>query len=534
MLNSGYITGVQNVVLRQLEMQARNALYFERPDLWAKDHLGVQMWSKQAEVALSVVRDKNVVVKAGHEVGKSWLAGVLICWWVDTRWHLPGGCFVVSTAPSTKQINAIVWREVRKFWQLSQERFKAGKIDHALPGYITSQAHWKLNSGIELGYGSKPPEGKEDSMSGIHARYVLAVGDEAVGLPEGLIDDLGNITSNATSRRFLICNPTNPLSYIAKIFKDDISSWSKHTISVYDSPNFHGGEGLPVEVLETLVDHTYIDDKIAEWGGGYWDEETKRKLSNKPKFVARVMGDFAWDAGPTLFDEEDMAKGLDCEVLITQDSRTVIGVDVSRSEGGDHNTIYSATPGVGGTKLRHVDSWNDKDAMRTAERIHSQAMRLGVSECRIDGSGLGGPIADRVNDLAKGAYLVIEMIGGKRSPDPNRWYNSRAYWYDEFARKMRNGEVDIDLEDKQLQEELLGMEYRFPKSGVQSLLIESKDDMKKRGVSSPDFADGANYAMADTSSLTNSTLPAPGARVGFDPFEMLQMQQEAWSPGVPG
>lgn len=487
----------------------RKRLYFNDPVLWAKDHLGVQMWSKQAEVAMSLVDNKNVVVKAGHEVGKSWLAGVLICWWVDTRWDLPGGCFVVSTAPSTKQINAIVWREVRKFWALSQQRFKAGLTDHALPGYITSQAHWRLESGIELGYGAKPPEHKEDTMSGIHARYVLAVGDEAVGLTEALIDDLGNITSNATSRRFLICNPTNPLCYVAKIFKNKITSWMKHTITVFDSPNFHGGEGLPIEVTETLVDQSYVDDKIAEWGS-----------EKSPKYISRVMGEFAWDMGPTIISMEDMAVALDLDIPYEQDSRPVLGVDVSRSEHGDMNTIYSNT----NRRLRYVDSWNEKNAMRTADRIHDAAMATGATEVRIDSAGLGGPIFDRVAELAEGRYLVIGMLGGASSPDRSKWFNSRAFWYSKMADGIRDGLIDIDIEDERLQEELLGIEYKQQTHGLGALLIESKDDMRKRGVGSPDYADAAVYAMADTTPLTENPLGGmkKGDVMSIDPYDMVE------------
>lgn len=495
----------------ELERKAKAKLYIDNPVLWAQDFLGIQLWSKQAEVAMAVVTNKNVVVKAGHEVGKSFLAGVLICWWVDTHWELPGGCFVVSTAPSTSQINAIVWREVRRFHELSHKRFAQGKIDHALPGYITSDAHWRLEGGIELGYGRKPPDAKEDTMSGIHARYVLAVGDEAVGLPEGLIDDLGNITSNGTSRRFLICNPTNPLSYVAKIFKNAISSWDKHTISVFDSPNFHGGEGLPIEVLETLVDQSYVDDKISEWGS-----------DKSPKYISRVLGEFAWDMGLTLIPMEDMAVGLDLVLDPSyENGLPVIGVDVSRSLAGDMNTVYRYHDG----QLRFVDAWNERNAMRTADRIVDIALAEGVSQCRIDGSGLGGPIADRVAELSRGRFLVVEMLGGASSPDSARWYNSRAFWYANFGERLRDGKIDIDPADETLQEELLGIEYKFPAQGLQRLLIESKDDMRKRGVGSPDYADAAIYASADISYLTDSPLAglAPGSRVAFDPMDILDV-----------
>lgn len=524
--NGAMIGNIVDNVISSMDKKTQASEYLVNPVAWAKDYLGIQMWSKQAEVAMSIVHNKNVVVKAGHEVGKSWLAGVLICWWIDVHWKLPGGVFVVSTAPSTSQINAIVWREVRRFHALAAERFKGGLVDHPLPGYITADAHWRLDGGIELAYGRKPPEGKEDTMSGIHARYVLAIGDEAVGLAEALIDDLGNITSNATSRRFLILNPTNPLSYVAKIFKNNVKAWHTHSISVFDSPNFHGGEGLPIEVLETLVDQSYVDDKISEWGQAYWDDDSKRMLSRSPKFISRVLGDFAWDMGLTLIPIEDMAVGLDLNISPSLETRCVLGVDVSRSLDGDMNTIYMNHDG----KLRLYDAWNERNAMRTADRIHESALACGARQVRIDGSGLGGPIADRVAELSIGHdYEVYEMIGGATSPDTMRWYNSRAYWYATFGEMLRDGQIDIDPKDEQLQEELLGIEFKFPAQGVQKLLIESKDDMRKRGVGSPDYADGAIYAMANIDYLNSG--PQPGDIVGYDEDADL-VEQHGYYSGV--
>lgn len=456
----------------------------------------------------------------------SFLAGLLICWWVDTRWDEPGGCFVVSTAPSTKQINAIVWREVRRFHQLHQKRFDAGLTPSPPVGYITSDAHWRLEGGIELGYGSKPPEAKEDTMSGIHARYVFAVGDEAVGLSESLIDDLGNITSNATSRRFIIMNPTNPLSYAASIFKKKIASWTPHTISVFDSPNFHGGEGLPVEVLESLVDQSYVDNKIDEWGEEYFDENTGVRLSKSPKFISRVMGDFAWDMGFTLIRVEDVATALDCEIEPSLETRPRLGVDFSRSKAGDKNTVYVWHDG----RLRLVDEWNEPNAVRTAERVHEIAMGLGVSEVRGDGQGLGGPIMDLIAEKAEGRYLTIPIDSSFTSPDVTRWYNYRAFMYWNLKDMMSKGLVDIDVDDDDLQEQLLGIELKKRLTGRDNILLESKEEMRKRGIHSPDHADAAVYASCDLSWLTGAEYRT-GDVVVLDPEELVSVGPDIDGPG---
>lgn len=506
------------------ERKSKQESYVTDPVGWAKDYLGIQLWSKQAEVATSVVDNKNVVVKAGHEVGKSFLAGVLICWWVDTHWQLPGGCFVVSTAPSTKQINAIVWREVRKFFALANERYQKGLVDHPLPGYITADAHWRLPDGIELGYGAKPPESKEDTMSGIHARYVLAVGDEAVGLSETLIDDLGNITSNATSRRFLICNPTNPLSYVASIFRRNLSSWKQWTISVFDSPNFHGGEGLPIEVLETLVDETYVNDKIDEWGQEYLVEEPDDPLagfnagkhSKSPKYISRVLGEFAWDMGFTLISPEDVAKGLDCEIEPSLETLPRMGVDFSRSKAGDKNTAYLWHDG----KLRKVDAWNERNAMVTAQKVHEYALSFGVEYVAGDGQGLGGPILDRIAELSEGRYHVIPVDSSFTSPDTVKWYNWRAYTYWDFQDRLSRGEIDIDESDEALQDELIGIEIKKRLTGRDNLLLESKEEMRKRGIHSPDHADAAVMAATDYSWVYDGSRMNKGDVFAVDPADI--------------
>src|SRR5699024_6489002 len=138
--------------------------------------LGVNFWSKQKEIANDVMENRNVAVKAGHGVGKSFLVACLIAHWVDTRYPY---AFVASTAPSTAQISAIVGREIRRMYDQIEKRFEEGLIDHKLPGKINADAknnEWKDKSGQLIGFGRKPPEGKEDdNFQGIHDGYVLAV-----------------------------------------------------------------------------------------------------------------------------------------------------------------------------------------------------------------------------------------------------------------------------------------------------------------------------------------------------------------------
>ena len=77
--------GILDSLQAEFEATARRERFFNDPVGWIKYMLGEDMWSLQSNVATSLLVHKNTAVKAGHGVGKSWLASRLICWWVDTR-----------------------------------------------------------------------------------------------------------------------------------------------------------------------------------------------------------------------------------------------------------------------------------------------------------------------------------------------------------------------------------------------------------------------------------------------------------------
>lgn len=482
------LQGVVRIGQREIKRKQDSATYFNDPSAWSQYMLGITLWSKQAEIAKSVVHNKSVAVKAGHGVGKSWLAAILIVWWIDTRYP---AAFVASTAPSQAQISAIVWRYVRQLKSLVDTRYKEGLVDHKLPGYITSDNQWKEDGGVILGFGRKPPDNKEDdSFQGLHDGYVLAIGDEAVGLSESMIDALGNITSNENSRRVLIANPTNPGSYLGKLFREKVENWEYHTISVLDSPNFkEGGEGLDPEALEKLVGPQYVADKKKEYG------------ETSARFKARVLGEFAWDLGDTLITPEIIATATDAEITPDSESLITLGVDVARF-GKDLSVIYLNQGG----RLRMLKSFDYNTLTELVAFVHKAALDNGVHEVRYDVSGVGQGFEDLMWLEEVRPYKMIGMNASGASPDRRQWHNARAWWWDSVRKMLRDGEVDIDGSDERLVDELMSVQYKFnAQSG--GLLIESKDDMKKRGMKSPDFADAAIYACFDVNKVQEDVKP---------------------------
>lgn len=552
-------------VLGVLHREQRKRMYAERPDIWALDILGAEMWSGQVEIVMSVVKNKNTMVAAGHGVGKSWVTSVLACWWIDT--HEIGKATVLSTAPSTSQVRNVLWKSIQNMHSLSKKRYEKyrhnlkrglsteGLPDHPLPGRITTQATWKTDDGIPIGFGRTPPRGREgDSFQGIHGN-VLAIADEAVGCSEDMIQTLANNTSNMNDRRLLIANPTNPASSMGQTWHDEKASkaWERITISVLSSPKFTDEhKTLRADTLADMVDQTYVDDKKLEYG------------EDSANYKARVLGQWALDTGMILFPIEVLETGKETVVIPDENGKVHFGFDVARSEKGDYSFIYMAREGwvyqtrawipdeetgegdwidfetpikteVRGIQVRFIDSWrglpfqplHNGQGQRVEsganERVDALVREWQVDQLRVDADGMGSLMIDAMFDVMRDdyEYEIIEMHSNDPSPNRNAHYNNRAFQYSELARKMRQGTIDIDPADTKLIEQLGGIEYKIANGFAESILIEKKSELRKRGIKSPDAADAAWYAVANIDHLFESE--QVGTRIDLDVDAQLAM-----------
>jgi hypothetical protein len=135
--------------------------YVRDPVGWVTSTLGEFWWSGQHRMAQSVVENRYSAFKASHDVSKSHTMSRLALWWIDV--HPPGEAFVVTTAPTTPQVEAILWRYMGNAHR---------KAD--LPGRITLDAKWYIGNEL-VAYGRKPADYDPAAFQGIHARYVLVL-----------------------------------------------------------------------------------------------------------------------------------------------------------------------------------------------------------------------------------------------------------------------------------------------------------------------------------------------------------------------
>ena len=463
-----------------LKLRSRQDLYRNDISLWAKERLGITLWSKQREIADALIKHKKVAVKSCHGSGKSFTASVVIAWWVDTRYDFDA--IVVSTAPTYEQVNKILWEYLRSI-----------HANHELPGKITQDDEWKAAGGRVVGFGRKPSDTNQHGFQGIHRRQgVLGVLDEAGGIAESIWTGVEAITTGIHDRILAIANPDDPNTELGRIFANEDNGWHKITISAFSTPNFTG-EYLPEDAKGALISKDWVEDKKKSWG------------EDSARYQSKVLGEFPGQGVNTLFNQKTLAKALNTTLTPFTETKPKLGCDIARY-GDDYTAVYSMHDGV----LRLEDKWSKTDTVETAEKIVEWAIKLGVDEVRIDGVGIGAGVYDMVTKMAISRWETVGIVGNAASPDLDKWANYRAYAYDTMREKMANGKIDMQFGDKNLKEELEGIQYKFNNRGA--MQIESKDEMKRRGVKSPDFADAAMYACADL--LVDPKDPISKLRIG--------------------
>jgi phage terminase large subunit-like protein len=431
--------------------------YLTDPALWVRKRLGEHLWSKQRDIAQAVVAHRRVAVKSCHNAGKSRLASRLAAWWIDV--HPPGEAFVVSTAPSYPQVHAILWEEIRNAAKAATAR------GNPLMGRVLGSDVWKLDDGTLVGWGRKPADTDEHGFQGIHRRYVLVLIDEACGVPRQLWTAVEAITTNADCRILAIGNPDDPNTEFADVCKPG-SGWNVIKISAFDTPNFTD-EPTPDHLRPLMLDPGWVTDKQRRWG------------VESPRYVSKVLGEFPNIGVDTLISPA-LIEAAQLRMLEAA-GRGILGVDVARY-GTDRTVIYLRR----GPVVRRFGEYSKQATTETTGRVIDAQRHTGAEEIRVDGVGVGAGVVDQ---LTEQGYGVLDMQAAAAAQDRDRFVNARAEWAWGMRERLEAGDLDLDPDDDELAAQLGAIKYRYNSRG--QIVIESKDDMRKRGLPSPDHADAA-------------------------------------------
>lgn len=461
--------------------QVRGERLAADPVAWVGDRLGQFAWSKQQEILTAVRDHRKVAVRSCHGVGKSHVASLVACWWLDT--HPSGTAFVVTTAPTYSQVRAILWRYIRR-------AHKAGN----LPGRV-NQTEWHLDDEL-VAFGRKPADHDEGAFQGIHAEHVLVILDEACGIPEQLWVAADALVTNVGCAMLAIGNPDNPGSHFRKICEG--GHWHTIGISAFDSPNLTG-EQVPPAVARSLISAEWVEEKRGEWG------------EDNPIYISKVLGQFPKDAPNQVVRTSDVARcRIDPETPYQPQQLTPVELGVDVAGGGDETVIRERRGVVAGREWRdHTDR-----PERIAPLVVHAIKETGATAVKVDSIGVGfGVIGELRNHPALRGVHVDAVNVAEKASQPDKFMNLRAELWWEVGRGLSerqgwdlSGMDNADVTVAQL------LEPRWDVDPQGRIRVEKKEEIIARLGRSPDNADALLLAFYSASRPRVRVMGAPVRR----------------------
>lgn len=428
---------------------------------WGKgelaEHAGPRQW--QCDVLTEIGEglraggDAGAVVQqavaSGHGIGKSALVSWIILWSLSTMEDSK----VVVTANTEAQLRTKTWPEVAKWHRLALNqhwfRFTATSL-HAL-----DEKHEKTWRADAIPWSDTNTE----AFAGLHnqGRRILLVFDEASAISDRVWEVAeGALTDEHTEIMWLAFgNPTRNTGRFRECFGRLAHRWGHRQI---DSRTVDGTNKK--QLAKWIEDYGEDSDFVRVRVRGVFPR------AGSMQFIASDVVDAATkvEPHPTLYDP------------------ILIGVDVARF--GEDQSVICIRRGRDARSTKWIKIRNT-DTMTLSARVAGL-----IGDCRadavfVDETGIGGAVVDRLRQLG---HVVQAVNNGAKSDVPVEGElvaNKGAECWTRMRQWLKSGGAIPD--DRDLMSELEGREFGY--NVHNEIVLEPKDAMKKRGLSSPDLAD---------------------------------------------
>ncbi len=401
----------------------------------------------------------RMATASGRGIGKSALVSWLVLWMLTTRI----GASVLVSANSEAQLRSITWAEITKWlamlinshwWEISATRITPAK-------WLSEIVERDLRKGTRYwgAEGRLWSEENPDAYAGLHnADGVMLIFDEASGIPDVIWDVSQGFFTENTPHRFWLAfsNPRRNQGYFYECFNAKRDFWNTRQIDA--------------RTVED-TDKSIYEQIIAEYG------------EDSPQAKIEVYGEF-----PTAGDDQFIGPQLVRQAFARPkykdpEAPIVIGVDPAR--GGADSTVIAVRQGRDLVELRR---FRGDDTMTVVGHVIEAIEDFKPALTVIDEGGLGYGILDR---LTEQRYKVRGVNFGWKAKNPIMWGNKRAELWGAMRDWLRSASIK---EDRQLLADLTGPKTKPDSSGT--IFLESKKDMKARGLASPDAADAIAVTFA--------------------------------------
>lgn len=397
----------------------------------------------------------RIAIASGNGIGKSALVAMLSHWALSTFTD----CKVVVTATTGQQLRTKTQPEVAKWFRMAVNAhwFEVG-VESIHLKTAKHQKTWRLDF-------MTWDEANPDAFLGLHnkRKRIIVIFDEASGIADVIWDTIQRALTDKDTEIIWIAlgNPNHSTGRFAECFGSDKYRWITKQIDSRTVPGTNKQE-LDEWVKKYGEDSDYVRYSVrGEFPRGGSDQFIAGNLVAEARHFRSQVGD-------------KLAKILSCDVARFGDDETVWGLRQGR-------------------KFQILGTYRGIDTEMTAQHgiefIDSEKPDAVV----IDGDGVGGGVIDHIKarnyEKRDGHQILFEYHGAAAAKDPAMYYNKRAECWGACKDWLAAGAEIPD--DPQLDRELTGPKYFVARGKINngSIVIESKEDMKKRGVASPNRAD---------------------------------------------
>lgn len=425
----------------------RNSVAFVR------EMLGAEPDAKQRDILEAYDRgERRIAIRSGHGVGKTTTLAWIILHSLLNKFPFKG----VATAPTEDQLYDALAAEVAMWvkklpielqYQLDvKSEYIAVKADpdSSFFSFRTARAE------------------KPEALQGIHSDNVLLIIDEAPGVPEPIFEaGLGSM-SGESAITIMAGNPTRGSGYFFEAFHRNADRWHKVHISCLG---------------HARVAQDFVDDIRNTYG------------ENSNAYRTRVLGEFPTSDDNTIIPRELVEAAMVRDIATTPNSvGRLWGVDPARF--GDDTSVLVKRHG---NRVLEITRYKKLDTMQLAAAIHAEYKRIPTEErpveIIVDSIGLGAGVVDRLTQLS----LPVRGINVSESALSPNYLNVRAELWFQLRDWLAKRACSLP-NDQLLASDLTAVQFKFSQTG--RLQVESKAEMKRRGLKSPDSADALVLTFA--------------------------------------
>lgn len=440
---------------------------------YRRDILGMQPADWQDRVGLSLQDNKRTAVGAGHGIGKTGLGAAAIHWFISTRPH-PA---IVATANTETQLQTKLWRELAKVNNRAKNKdwFEWKTKTFTMFNDPTAQAQ-------AIAWTEDNPE----AFAGTHETHVLGLFDEASAIARVIFNVFAGAMTTPGARWLLLGNSTRSEGYFYDAVHGKLKArrpgdlkrgmWNSFVVPSWESP---------------FVDKSWVEEMKAQLGEDS-DEFRVRVAGLPPRFdVEQFIG------------RELVTAAMEREVAMFKRWPLILGIDVGR---GDRSVILPRRGRKVLDKVEIIRGERTTDfARRIADEIRFYREEHGLkAQCVIEELGMGVGVVETLEDMDF-AEQVWGINTGVAATEPDLYINLRCEMW-ALCKEWLEGSVELPNVPA-LMDDLLTIKKK--PSGNGKLRLETKEEMRRRNLPSPDVGD----ALALTFAV---------------PFDLLPEKHDAW------